>query len=198
MATRRPPRQRATADPQPVSGGGHRGGVDHLAILVGTAQAWAGWSADSWSERVAEWAKVADHGGVRWLSVRPVGAGEAGDTVAVAGPAGAAHHTRVGGCSVVVDPADDGRARLVAALAACPPSAGDAEVSARLNHPAPTDPDLIIVVGPDDRLPASVVWELAYAELVFIPVGDQELTADHVEAALGEYRRRHRRFGGLD
>ena len=37
----------------------------------------------------------------------------------------------------------------------------------QLYAPADVEPDLIVILGPHDRLPPSLVWELAYGELVF-------------------------------
>ena len=39
-----------------------------------------------------------------------------------------------------------------------------------LYEPADVEPDLVLVLGPPTRLPPSLVWELAYGELVFEPV----------------------------
>ena len=56
----------------------------------------------------------------------------------------------------------------------------------------------MLILGPPTRLPPSLVWELAYGELVFLPVGFDELGAEHVASALDDYATRRRRFGGLD
>lgn len=166
-------------------------GLGHVAVLVGLSGAGSVWPGDDLASRIDEWAKVVDHAGVPWLSVRPTTG-----TPANLPPGPAVHH--VGGCTVIVDAAPDGRRRLAGVLAGLPGNAPEAAVSAALNHPAPTDPDLIVVVGPDHRLPASVVWELAYAELVYIEPPGDELTGRHIEDALAEFAHRHRRFGGLD
>jgi undecaprenyl diphosphate synthase len=43
-----------------------------------------------------------------------------------------------------------------------------------------------------------MVWELAYSELVFIDIAWSDLNASHLELAIDDFNRRHRRFGGLD
>jgi undecaprenyl diphosphate synthase len=43
-----------------------------------------------------------------------------------------------------------------------------------------------------------MVWELAYSELVFIDLSWWEFDASHLELAIDDFNRRHRRFGGLD
>ena len=63
--------------------------------------------------------------------------------------------------------------------------------------PAPIEPDLTIVLGPITRLPPSLVWELAYSEIVFIDTVWNDLAAAHVERAADEFSRRHRRFGNV-
>ena len=67
-----------------------------------------------------------------------------------------------------------------------------------LYAPADVEPDLILVLGQPDRLPPSLVWELAYGELVFVPLPWDELSADHLVTAIADFAQRERRFGGLD
>ena len=71
-------------------------------------------------------------------------------------------------------------------------------VAAALLSPAATEPDLVLLLGTSDRLPESLVWELAYAELVYVPVAWADLQEQHLADAIEAYRHRHRRFGGLD
>ena len=57
---------------------------------------------------------------------------------------------------------------------------------------------VIVVLGESTRLPPSLVWELAYGELVFHPMAWHELSPDHLVEAIADFARRQRRFGGLD
>jgi undecaprenyl diphosphate synthase len=57
--------------------------------------------------------------------------------------------------------------------------------------------DLIIRTGGEQRLSDFLLWECAYAELYFTPLCWPEFGAEHLAAALAEYRARTRRFGGL-
>ena len=57
---------------------------------------------------------------------------------------------------------------------------------------------LIVVLGESTRLPPSLVWELAYGELVFHPMEWHELSPDHLLEAIADFARRQRRFGGID
>ena len=79
--------------------------------------------------------------------------------------------TRIGKCTAVVDPQTDGRLRLVGAVNTLIRDARpitDANIAEVVNAPAPCDPDLAIIVGPDTDLPLTLVWELAYCELVYL------------------------------
>ena len=56
-----------------------------------------------------------------------------------------------------------------------------------------------MVLGPPTRLPPSLVWELAYGELVFVPVALARAAAPTTSlAAIDDFAGRRRRFGGLD
>jgi len=57
------------------------------------------------------------------------------------------------------------------------------------------DPDLIIRTSGEQRLSNFLLWQAAYAELVFLDVLWPDFDADHFSAALAEFARRERRFG---
>ena len=57
--------------------------------------------------------------------------------------------------------------------------------------------DLLIRTGGEKRLSDFLLWESAYAELFFTDRMWPDFDAAHLEAALTEFRRRERRFGGL-
>ena len=59
------------------------------------------------------------------------------------------------------------------------------------------DVDLLIRTGGEQRLSDFLLWETAYAELVFTPRMWPEFTRKDLERALDEFARRERRFGGL-
>ena len=66
----------------------------------------------------------------------------------------------------------DGRAvRRGDAAASAGVNVDEKAVAGALYEPADVEPDLVLILGPADRLPPSLVWELAYGELVFLPVG---------------------------
>ena len=169
--------------------------LHHVIVVGGTAAEWAGTSDELWATRLGELGKVADHAGVRWLVLRPYGPG--GEA-----PAAAADRTaQVGNCLVVAQPECDGRRRLteaVAALQAAGSVITEESIGALLNAPAEADPDLVVVLAPSHRMPPSLVWELAYSELVFVDTPWQHFAASQLGDAMATFAHRHRRFGGVD
>ena len=169
----------------------------HVLVVGGTTGEWDALSDDLWASRRNDLAKVVAHAGAMWLTIRPHAAGLGAAT---------SRAERVidvrEGCTVIVDPAPDGRARLLAAieqLRDLPPDAVDeAAISGVLMAPAPVEPDLTVILGTSQQLPASLVWELAYSEIVYIDTHWDDLGAAHVEHAIDEYSHRHRRFGGIE
>jgi undecaprenyl diphosphate synthase len=72
-----------------------------------------------------------------------------------------------------------------------------ARLLARASHargPA-TDVDLLVRTGGERRLSDFLLWECAYAELVFTDRPWPEFCRADLEDAIGEYQRRDRRFG---
>jgi undecaprenyl diphosphate synthase len=59
------------------------------------------------------------------------------------------------------------------------------------------DVDLLIRTGGEQRLSDFLLWEAAYAELVFLTVPWPEFAREDLQGALTEFARRGRRFGGV-
>jgi undecaprenyl diphosphate synthase len=59
------------------------------------------------------------------------------------------------------------------------------------------DPDLIIRTSGEQRLSNFLMWQAAYAELVFLPMHWPDFDQAALEEALHQYSARERRFGGL-
>jgi undecaprenyl diphosphate synthase len=70
-------------------------------------------------------------------------------------------------------------------------------IGRHLDAPDLSDPDLIIRTSGEQRLSNFLLWQAAYSELVFSPVYWPDFDRATLEAAIEEYRRRERRFGGL-
>jgi undecaprenyl diphosphate synthase len=58
-------------------------------------------------------------------------------------------------------------------------------------------PDLIVRPSGEQRLSNFVLWEAAYAELVFQDVLWPDYSAEHLKAAIAEYHTRDRRYGAV-
>jgi undecaprenyl diphosphate synthase len=71
------------------------------------------------------------------------------------------------------------------------------ELLARVDHDRmpPRDVDLVLRTGGEQRLSDFLLWECAYAELLFVPKMWPEFTADDLAEALEDFRGRNRRFG---
>jgi len=65
-----------------------------------------------------------------------------------------------------------------------------------LYAPEMHDPDLIIRTSGEQRISNYLLWQGAYSELVFTDELWPDFTREAFEAALAEYERRRRRFGG--
>ena len=70
-------------------------------------------------------------------------------------------------------------------------------ISNRLYTVGQPDPDLIIRPSGEYRLSNFLLWQSAYAELVFMNVLWPDFTEDNLEQAIDEYLSRNRRFGGV-
>jgi undecaprenyl diphosphate synthase len=93
-----------------------------------------------------------------------------------------------------------GRGEIVDAArrfaAECGPEAGEAEFAQFLYAPGMRDPQLIIRTSGEQRISNFLLWQGAYAELVFSPRLWPDFGPEDLELAIAEYGRRHRRFGG--
>jgi hypothetical protein len=178
----------------------------HVMVVAGTRRDW-----DELDERASSGLAtalgqvVADAGGA-WLTLRAYESGEdddgRDDAAAGGGTAPVRRHltTPDGRCTIIVDPVSDGRERFAEAMRHLPPAVvvDEKAVTGVLYEPADVEPDLVLVLGPPTRLPPSLVWELAYSELVFSPVALSDLRPEHLQQAVDDFHGRRRRFGGLD
>jgi undecaprenyl diphosphate synthase len=95
-----------------------------------------------------------------------------------------------------------GRAELVQAArrllsdGLAPHDVDDDAVAARLYAPELPDPDLLVRTSGEQRISNFLLWQLAYAELVFTDRLWPDFGEDDLREALEELARRGRRFGG--
>ena len=61
----------------------------------------------------------------------------------------------------------------------------------------PSEIDLLIRTGGEQRLSDCLLWEIAYAEMIFLDRMWPEFTAADLAEAISEFRRRDRRFGRI-
>ena len=59
------------------------------------------------------------------------------------------------------------------------------------------DPDIIVRTSGERRISNFLLWQAAYAELIFLPVLWPDFGDAEFEAALNEYFSRERRYGGV-
>lgn len=85
-----------------------------------------------------------------------------------------------------------GRDEIVRAVAAG--ARTEAEISEYLDIKAP-DPDMIVRTGGDIRLSNFLLWQSAYAELLFSPVYFPALNETILDSFIDEYNNRKRNFG---
>ncbi len=83
-------------------------------------------------------------------------------------------------------------ARAAAAKGEITPAAISAELDTADLPPL----DLIIRTSGEVRLSNFLMWQAAYAEMLFLDVLWPDFGREHLEAAIEEYARRERRFGG--
>ena len=72
---------------------------------------------------------------------------------------------------------------------------GEEEFARHLYAPEMTDPDLLIRTSGERRLSNFLLWQCAYSELVFSDALWPDFDRADLEAALGEFEQRQRRFG---
>jgi undecaprenyl diphosphate synthase len=72
---------------------------------------------------------------------------------------------------------------------------GEREFAALLNAPGMRDPDLVIRTSGEQRLSNFLLWQTAYAELMFRSEMWPDFSRECLEECIAEYSRRQRRFG---
>jgi len=78
-----------------------------------------------------------------------------------------------------------------------PESISEEHVSSHLYTAGVPGPDLIVRTGGEMRISNFLIWQSAYAELVFSPVLWPDFSERDLLLAILEYQRRDRRFGSL-
>jgi undecaprenyl diphosphate synthase len=71
-------------------------------------------------------------------------------------------------------------------------------LSSALDTRGVPDPDLLIRTSGEMRLSNFLLWQAAYTEFVFLDTYWPDFGREQLEQAIGEFRRRNRRFGGVE
>lgn len=88
-------------------------------------------------------------------------------------------------------------AEAVAAGRMSPEDVDEQSLTNHLDTAGIPDPDLLIRTSGELRLSNFLLWQSAYAELVFLDVLWPDFGAEHMDEALAQFRARDRRYGGL-
>jgi undecaprenyl diphosphate synthase len=78
-----------------------------------------------------------------------------------------------------------------------PEKVDETTIASRLDTAGIPDPDLIIRTSGELRLSNFLLWQSAYAELVFLPIFWPDFNCAALHAAVTDYARRERRYGGV-
>ncbi len=90
------------------------------------------------------------------------------------------------------------REAIVQAAQAFGPGATVEDLDRLIAGPDAGPVDLLIRTGGEKRLSDFLLWESAYAELWFTDRMWPQFDGEHLADAVGDFRRRNRRFGGLE
>ena len=78
-----------------------------------------------------------------------------------------------------------------------PDEVDETALAARLDTHGAPDPDLVIRTSGEQRLSNFLVWQAAYAELVFIPILWPDFGWVDLDAAIEAFHKRERRYGAV-
>ncbi|MBX3475608.1 MAG: isoprenyl transferase [Planctomycetes bacterium] len=78
-----------------------------------------------------------------------------------------------------------------------PEQVTEATVAAHLYQPEMPEPDLVIRTAGEMRLSNFLLWQVSYAEFYVTDTLWPDFRAEHLKAAIEDFGRRERRFGGL-
>jgi undecaprenyl diphosphate synthase len=180
----------------------------HVLVVGGSLDQWKAMTSSEWSQYVATLRASVEQIGADWLTVYPY-SGIADSlidselTYKIAQSSGAqlvdGKLLLSGTTSVVIDICADGQQRFVRAVN----SLSDEKITEKslanaILHPASCEPDLVVIFGDPTQLPTSLVWELAYSELVYLNTHWPHCNIEDIELAINDFQRRDRRFGGVD
>jgi len=178
----------------------------HVVVSGGTLEEWAAYGTSEWNRRIGDLVDAVEPEGVRWLTLVPLSGEGAVPEELSRSIEKALRHQR-GRVQVIVRPEPNGRTRFTEVvnrlhrdemMVGVHATTSESALARALLAPADVEPDLVVILGPPDTLPTSLVWELAYSELVFLDIPWNDVSSEHIQMAVDDFRRRNRRFGGID
>jgi undecaprenyl pyrophosphate synthase len=185
-------------------------GLMHVLVCGGTAVQWLDTTTREWERLSAELSACARGVGMRWITICPYdGNFNSSDitlicqriAIVTGGTIDGANVTHLDrdGFTISFNVCADGRQRFIDAANTLRGNRVNEEtLSAMLHQPAQFDPDLIVVFGPQTKIPRSLMWELGYSELVFVEKSWRKFEAVDVSQAISDFTMRERRFGDID
>ena len=195
----------------PNSKRGQTGDLAHVLVCAGTLKEWLVTTPEQWKVQIDALVRAVSGENVRYLTICP----HSGDSNAedqtlisnaiISAQGGHLAGDRVSiiasdGLLVVIDTCPDGQQRFVNAVAQFGQNQviDEAKLAATVIAPASGEPDLTLILGSPTKIPKSLVWELAYSEIVFLDVPWLRCDVEHIQMAINDFQRRDRRFGGID
>ena len=180
----------------------------HVLVVGGSLDQWKSMTASDWSQYISTLRSSAEQVGAQWLTVYPYSGisslkddGELIRKISESCGAVLADRKLIlrGDTSVVIDVCADGQQRFVRAVnELSTEKISEKDLASAILHPASSEPDLVVIFGDPTQLPPSLVWELAYSELVYLNTRWPHCNIEDIELAINDFQRRDRRFGGVD
>ena len=180
----------------------------HVLVVGGSLDQWKSMTASDWSQYISTLRSSAEQVGAQWLTVYPYSGisslkddGELIRKISESCGAVLADRKLIlrGDTSVVIDVSADGQQRFVRAVnELSTEKISEKNLASAILHPATSEPDLVVIFGDPTQLPPSLVWELAYSELVYLNTQWPHCNIEDIELAINDFQRRDRRFGGVD
>ena len=180
----------------------------HVLVVGGSLDQWKSMTASDWSQYISTLRSSAEQVGAQWLTVYPYSGisslKDDGELIRkISESCGAVLVDRKlilrGDTSVVIDVCADGQQRFVRAVNEMSDTKiSEKNLASAILNPASSEPDLVVIFGDPTQLPPSLVWELAYSELVYLNTQWPHCNIEDIELAINDFQRRDRRFGGVD
>ena len=180
----------------------------HVLVVGGSLDQWKLMSASDWSQYISTLRFSTEQVGAQWLTVYPYsGISSTDDDSELMNKISESCGALIvdgklilrGDTSVVIDVCADGQQRFARAVNEMSDTKiSEKNLASAILHPATSEPDLVVIFGDPTHLPPSLVWELAYSELVYLNTQWPHCNSEDIELAINDFQRRDRRFGGVD